>query len=270
MVAVPDRPLIPPRLTGSAILAVRVSSALDLSAQTVRDVVAVPENAQALLIFVAFVLPGIVYQSVWSRMRGPTPGELNATTKILRAFAVSTVLVLAYAVVLGPTLVEASNKRGWLYDNPRGAAALGIVFLFVVPAGLAVGEQLWGKWPNRPHWDGWERLSQYDPTPTAWDFAFRDREPCFLRLLTDDGRWVGGWFDPHSFASSFPQPRELFIAREWVMDLDGEFIREVTGSRGVYVRCDDVRAVEFLADQERDTTALTSETRDSEPEMEAS
>jgi hypothetical protein len=212
-------------------------------------VVGIPESAPALLILVAFVLPGVVYQSVRSRLRGPTPDELNITTKVLRAAAVSTVLMLTYGIVIGPTLRDAANSRGWLYNHPRGAASLGLILLFAIPAALAIGEHLWTQWRDKPEWGDWEMLSQRDPTPTAWDFAFRDREPCFLRVLTNDGRWVGGWFDGSSYASSFPQQRELFITREWVMGEDGEFRREVTGSRGVYVRCDDARAVEFLEAQ---------------------
>jgi hypothetical protein len=220
--------------------------------------VGLPGTVPQLLILVAFVLPGVVYQSVRSRLRGPTPDELDATTKVLRATAASTLLALIYGIFLGPAVRDALRGSGWLYDHPRSVAVLGLFLLFVIPVLVAVVEQLWVRWKAGLPWG--EHLMQYNPTPSAWDFAFRDLAPCFLRVLTDDGRWVGGWFDATSFASSFPQPREIFIAAEWIMGEDGEFQSEVDGSLGVYVRCDDIRAVEFIAPQDNDRTGVASDT----------
>jgi hypothetical protein len=185
----------------------------------------VPSTVPQLIILVAFILPGVVYQSARSRLRGPTPDELNsATNKVLRAAAVSTALVLLYAVLLGPQLADLAHGQGWLADHPRWAAVIGLVLLLAVPVALAIGEQRWTLWEGRPSWLTWltlKGLTTYDPTPAAWDFAFRDREECFVRVLTGEGRWVGGWFDPDSFASSFPEARELYIAQQWKMSEDG-------------------------------------------------
>jgi Family of unknown function (DUF6338) len=207
----------------------------------------IPSSVPQLIILVAFILPGIVYQAVRSRLRGPTPDELNATSKVLRAATVSTALVLVYAAVLGRELVNVTYGRGWLAEHPRVTAGIGLILLLAVPVGLAIGEQWLTLRRWRPTWLTFKALSTYDPTPAAWDFAFRDRPACFIRVLTDEGRWVGGWFDPESFASSFPQTRELYIAQQWKMGDDGAFEQEVTNSRGVYVRCDDARVVEFVA-----------------------
>jgi hypothetical protein len=235
----------------------------------------VPSSVPQLIILVAFILPGVVYQSARSRLRGPTPDELaSATNKVLRATAVSTALVLVYAVLLGPQLVDLARGQGWLADHPRGAALLGLVLLLAVPVALAIGEQRWTLWEGRPSWLTLKGLTTYDPTPAAWDFAFRDREECFVRILTGEGRWVGGWFDPDSFASSFPEARELYIAQQWKMTEDGAFEEEVTNSRGVYVRCDDARVVEFIAPEateEEGTIAVNgSELEDAEGTREAS
>ncbi len=206
----------------------------------------VPSSVPQLIILVAFILPGIVYQSVRSRLRGPAPDELNATSKVLRATAVSTALVLFYGLLIGPELVDLARGKGWLVHHSRWTALIGLVLLLVIPAALALGEQWWTLWEGRPAKLTLSGLTTYDPTPAAWDFAFRDREECFVRVLTNEGRWIGGWFDPDSFASSFPEPRELYIAQQWKMGEDGSFIDEVTNSRGIYIRCDDARVVEFI------------------------
>jgi hypothetical protein len=86
----------------------------------------------------------------------------------------------------------------------------------------------------------------YDPTPRAWDYAFREIEPTYVRVLTTDGTWLGGWFGENSFVSSYPEPREMFIQTAHLMDADGSFGAEQVGTNGMYVRCDDIRAVEFV------------------------
>lgn len=182
-----------------------------------------------------------------SRLRGPTPDQLDTSSRILRASAMSTFLALVYFGVFGDAMLRSADGTGWFAEHVRLSAVLAIVLVFVVPAALALLEQ-------RVHRDGLfprlrlRGLSTYDPTPTAWDHKFRavEAERTFVRVLTDDGRWIGGYFDAESYASSFPQPRELFIGLQYRMRDDGAFAEPVEGSDGVYVRCDDVRLVEFL------------------------
>lgn len=97
----------------------------------------------------------------------------------------------------------------------------------------------------------------------AWDYAFRDREPSYVRVLTRDGRWVGGWLGPASFASSYPQPKELFIQTAHRMEEDGSFGEETPGTVGIYVQCEDALVVEFVEEvkpnAEHEAVASTQE-----------
>jgi len=54
------------------------------------------------------------------------------------------------------------------------------------------------------------------------------------------------WYGEDSFVSSYPEPREIFIQSAHLMTEDGTIGAELPGSNGLYVRCDDVRAVEFV------------------------
>src|SRR6266542_6631364 len=93
----------------------------------------VPSSVPQLIILVAFILPGVVYQSVRSRLRGPAPDELNATSKVLRATAVSTALVLFYGLLIGPELVDLARGKGWLVHHSRWRALIGLGLLLVIP-----------------------------------------------------------------------------------------------------------------------------------------
>jgi hypothetical protein len=206
-----------------------------------------PGNGFQLLIVLLFLLPGTVYQFVRSRLRGPHPDDASALNRVLRAVGVSTGLTALYALLVGPQLLEAirsaqESDRALGYVRPLALSA--VALLFLVPAAIALivfaVSQI-----DRSNWPTWTKLS-YDPTPRAWDWAFTNVEPSYVRILTTDGRYLGGWYGGASFVSSYPEPREMFIEAAYYMDPSGAFGDEVPGTGGMYVRCDDIRLVEFI------------------------
>lgn len=204
----------------------------------------IPSTAGQLLLTLAFVIPGFVYQGARSRFRGPTPADGSTSTRVLQALAVSAGLDAIYAVALGPTLVRllrpaTSGAPAGVIDHPRQSGLLALLLLFVIPVGLAALDYLRLR-------KGWDPRLSYDPTPRAWDYTFRDIGPCYVRVLTVEGTWLGGWYGENSFVSSYPEPREMFIETAHLMGGDGSFGAEQLGSNGIYVRCDDVRAVELV------------------------
>jgi hypothetical protein len=63
-----------------------------------------------------------------------------------------------------------------------------------------------------------------------------------------DGTYLGGVYGRDSFTSSYPEPNAVFLQEAWPLKENGAFEHApVSGSRGVWIKCDDVRAVEFLA-----------------------
>jgi hypothetical protein len=207
----------------------------------------IPGSFAQLTIVLFFVVPGSVYQAVRERLRGPVPGDLNFSSKLFRALGVSAGLMAVYTAIGGSRLVRLTEERGhtspsWkgFLDHASVNGWLAIGLFLVIPALLALA-------------DFWRAAGKvtfknltYDPTPRAWDYAFKDIEPCYVRVLTTDGVWLGGWFGERSFISGFPEPREMYIETAHKMSDDGTIGDEQPWSAGIYVRCDDIRAVELL------------------------
>lgn len=227
----------------------------------------VPATLTQVLIALILLLPGSVYQVARSRFRGPTPDDASATNRVLRALGFSAGLDALYLILFGAKLTQLFIDRSGKLSPPAAIAhsrVLGIwafVLIIVVPTAAALLELglvlLVPYLRSKPKGSWIPRLS-YDATPRAWDFTFRNAEDCFVRLLMPDGRYLGGQFSPASFASGFPEPREIYIHKAWKMGTDGEFVTEQAGTLGIYVRCDDVRAVELLAIQTTPTPASPS------------
>jgi hypothetical protein len=201
-----------------------------------------PSTVVQLVLLVLLVLPGITYQFLRERWRGPVPGERDFGERVLRAVVASIALDVAYLIVAGPALLRLARgdgASGWsgFVEQPRLIGLVAALLFLVVPAaGAAVLS-----WVER------RRLkSTFRATPTAWDHAFHDREPCFVRVRLKDGNWAGGWYGNRSYASSYPHPAELYLESARVMSHDGEFGVRVPGTDGLRLRAEDFDVLEFV------------------------
>lgn len=53
-------------------------------------------------------------------------------------------------------------------------------------------------------------------------------------------------YAPHSYATSYPQPPELYLEESWRMRTDGSFAEPVIHSAGLYVKASDFDVLELL------------------------
>jgi len=199
-------------------------------------------TVQQVVLVVFFVLPGISYQFVRERMRGPVPGERDLSERVLRALTASIALDAIYLMAIGPQIVHLIRPASgpWFSTaaaQPRQAAAVSLALFVVIPAAAA---WLVGLVERRRH------PSRFDPVPTAWDSAFRGRSTCFVRARLKSGAWVGGWYGRHSRASAYPNLADLYLESAYEMGDDGSFGSRVQASGGLYVRVDDVEFLEFV------------------------
>lgn len=218
----------------------------------------IPGTEGQLLILLLFILPGSVYQTVRTRLRGPIPSDHDATSKVLRALAVSTGLNAVYLAAFGDALLTPLQARSLAAlnggINVHLAGLWALAFLFVVPGLLACVVFWAGRW-------NWRSMRQkvvsdeqmakmhlehlaYYPAPRTWDFSFLEQGDLWVRVKHSDGSWTGGKYGGASLVASFPEPLDLFLEEAWVMGPAGEFIEPVARSKGVYVRCEDAVAVE--------------------------
>lgn len=207
-----------------------------------------PSTALQLGMLVLLVLPGITYQFLRERWRGPVPGERDLGERVLRSIAASILLDALYLVVAGPALAGLARDvaaGGWtgFVQQARLAGLLSLLLFVAVPA-LAAGVVTW--WQRRRL-----RGARYRSTPTAWDRMFQNRGSCFVRVRLKDGVWAGGWYGSRSYATSYPQSTEIFMQTAWIMAPDGRFVRPIKGSAGLYLRVVDLEMLELLLPPEQ-------------------
>src|SRR5262245_40959968 len=116
-----------------------------------------PTTVLQVALLILFLLPGVVYQLLRERWRGPVPGESVPADRILRAVAASIALDSVYAIVAGPWLLElARGRRGWngVADHPRLVGFLGLLLFIVIPAAAAGAVSYWQRRRLRSRYRG--------------------------------------------------------------------------------------------------------------------
>ncbi|KDN87447.1 DUF6338 family protein [Kitasatospora cheerisanensis] len=216
-----------------------------------------PSTVQQLAVLVAMVLPGIFYQAVADRLRGPHASEQEPQNRFLRSVAISGLLDALYAVAAGPWLARLLTGDGGplagVLRHPRQAGLAVLLLVVLVPSAAAWAASALHRRRERAH---------YEPTPTAWDFLFADREPCFVRIRLKGGRWVGGWLGPRSAVSAFPQPQDVYLESQWRLSGDGTFLGRVAGTAGVYVKGSEIEVLELVAPPEPARAAVPEARRE--------
>lgn len=208
-----------------------------------------PTSGTGLLVFLLFVVPGFVYQAVRISVRGRLPFDLELSTRIVRAVVTSGMFGLAYLFILGDTLIDAAHGTGYGFDHPREGAVLAFLGGIAIPAGLALIPAPDWRWIGKLR-AKLPEVTKYDFTPTAWDKAFQSAGECFIRVLTNDNRWIAGYYGSASYATSYPEPQQLFLERAYEVSADGTFGAEIEGTRGVIVDCTAIQLLQVLAGTE--------------------
>lgn len=211
----------------------------------------IPSNLFGIFYLVFLVLPGVVWIGVRSRLRGYLAKDNEVASRILQALGVSAVLDGLYLIAFGPWLIELAmqsfNGSQLTTLNLRWTATLALLLFVAVPAALSylvyaewrkpnVGPQIWLPFPG-----------PYRSTPTAWDRVMTSKVDQYVRIRIESGRWVGGWYNGDAYFSTYPEPRDLFIARQYEVDAEGKFVKPVEDSAGFWIRIQDHYVVEWLS-----------------------
>jgi hypothetical protein len=205
-----------------------------------------PTSVTQLLLLLLFVVPGFVYQAVRISVRGRLPLDIELSTRIVRAIVSSGIFALVYLILVGQPLIDTAQGHGYAFEHPRVGALLALSGGIAIPALLAL--------VRVPDWDWLQDLrarlpevTQYDPTPTAWDKTFQGIGECFIRILNRDDRWIAGYYGPASYATSYPEPHQLFLEKAFHVSDDGTIGSEIDGSQGVLIDCTGIQLLQVVA-----------------------
>jgi hypothetical protein len=207
----------------------------------------VVETFQGIAVLVIAVVPGALF--LWSFERIAGAWGISLSDRLLRFVGISVFLhVLAAPVTytlwrdyLRPDSFDNGNVflPLWLWPVAVGYVAVPVL----LGTGLAIGLKKELKWLTT--------LQVAPSPPTAWDAIFSAEPEGWILIRLKSGRWIGGRYAEGSYAGGFPEPPDLFLSEEYVVDQESEdFARNAEGDPrpqgewGVLVRWDEVEYLE--------------------------
>ncbi|OII06955.1 DUF6338 family protein [Curtobacterium sp. MCBA15_008] len=231
----------------------------------------VPTSAFGVVVLVVMLVPGLVYGLVRRGLRGFQYDDLTVDARIAQALVISVALDAVYVVAGGawfaslvtfsgsevaiqapvplslavlvgavgvPALLAALRHSPYRFRRNETAREGASVRTSTEPSRL---RQIARRMPLQLR-----RTVYYDSVPTAWDWAATNPSQRLVRVRLADGRFVGGFFGPGSYVSTYPEPRDLYLSHQYQMNDDGSFAGPIPGTAGLWLRVIDDYIVEFL------------------------
>lgn len=212
----------------------------------------VPTDAFGVLALVVLVLPGIVWISVRTAVRGRRANDADVAGRVLQALAISVALDAAYLLILGPSAIRrlsAVSEPGTPGIRMTAAAVLTLgVAVPALAAYLVNGKTALRKvHPRAPKWCRLPlRTTANQSTPNAWDWAAPNLGGRWVRIRTAEGKWVGGWFGNGSYISTYPEPHDIYVIDQHAVAKDGTIGDLVPDSAGFWMALKDGDIVEWI------------------------
>lgn len=207
-----------------------------------------PATGTALLILVVFVLPGFVTILVKERIY-EVPDEQHAFERLLQTLYYS---LLVYSIPAILAVLVGTNRSDFerLFEGEsdlRVTAAIAVAIALILPISVAYAGRRWMISEYRQHLLARLKVSITHRTPSSWDYAWEDGEPCLVVAKLKNGETVGGYYGPKSHSGYGSQHRDLFLEERWSVTPDetGDTrLERLERTLGVWLAADEIVAVE--------------------------
>jgi hypothetical protein len=220
-----------------------------------------PATGPALIILVAFALPGFVTVLIQERtyLHAEDPTTLD---RLLRVFYYSVWSYLILAVVALALSIDRGDVERFYReqeDDPAILVCIAAALILGPSLAIATATRLWhGSRAQR-----WvlhiARVNERHQEPTAWDFFFRQGRGAYVRVTFKDGGRVYGYYGNASFSAYAKDGPDLFLERHYA-DVHDWFGPEAKGTCGVWIKTQDVVSVEFYSPDDAACTSPARET----------
>lgn len=206
-----------------------------------------PATGSALLVLVAFVLPGFVALLIGERthrvpVRNRSPFELLLIATYYSVISWGIIALASWPFGLD----RADLRRMYRRESLGQLAGLGLLAVLVVPALVATVARLWWRSKNwRPRVLKWLRIHEGHSIPTAWDELFYRRKPAMVRAVLTDSRIVGGYYGSNSFPGYGEESQDLLLEQRWTLNDRHWFVKPAEGSHGLWLSAGSIVSLEL-------------------------
>lgn len=192
------------------------------------------DSTQTLFLTLAFIVPGFIIDSVFSKFVPRQRPESHVA--FLRYLTFSCLNYALWCWLLYWVIFEKpSVKTGFL-----------CWVLVTIASPIVVALLL--SYAHQYRWLGWlahkVRLHIIHTTPTAWDYVFSRQEPSFVQITLANGTRIRGVYSSGSFSSSDPGQRDIYV--EQACRLDGREWKPLSRGTSVLITSQNIEYIQFI------------------------
>jgi len=188
-------------------------------------------NSSKLFIFILFVVPGFLSMKAYNVFH-PTV-QIDTSKAIVEVVSYS---CINHAIWFIP--IYYFEGLGFKFSHPFIYFCFYMIVLIISPILLAL---IFSKARVLP----WIKNLLPHPTGRSWDYYFGLRKTAWVVVTLKDGKTIGGYYGSDSFASSAPEPEQLYLEQSWHINSDGGFDSVKDKTQGVLILSKDIEKIEF-------------------------
>ncbi len=181
-----------------------------------------------------FILPGFVINNIVNQINPPP--RHNDSIFFLKCFGYSIVSCAVWCwlyliVIKSPCMGTGVRWLLLAIISLLGSAMIGFI--------IALAK--YHQWIDHGLWHF--KVKTIHHTPTAWDYYFSQQEPVYMIITLVDDTLLLGWYSTHSFTSSDPDERDIYVEKAYRLEGDQWVTDEQ--SAGFYISKDQIKVIEF-------------------------
>ncbi|MGM3162603.1 DUF6338 family protein [Dickeya undicola] len=185
-----------------------------------------------LMIFILFVIPGFISLKIYEILQPSVKKE--SSKLIIDAVAYSCINYAAWGIplyyMIATKIVSLNSPCFYVY-----LFLLLIIFPIINPITLIRIRKCNFISDRLPH-----------PTGRPWDYFFGLKQCCWVIVTMKDGSQVAGAYKKNAFASSSPEPEQIYLSEHWVLNSDGGFERPRNNTLGIIILSSEIKTLEFF------------------------
>ncbi len=184
-----------------------------------------------LLLLVTFFIPGFIYLKSYRLLVADTKTDFSKEWYEALGVSIINFILFSYPIY---KIFETDV----LEEYP-----LAFFFLFVLM--IIVAPVLWAFVFYKISSKKWFSRFLINPTKSAWDSHFSQRESYYVIITLKNGKIIGGKYGMNSFSSVFPQKNDIYIEELWKLNNKGGFKYRIEQTQGILITEGEISTIEF-------------------------
>jgi hypothetical protein len=185
-----------------------------------------------IILLAIFFVPGFVYLKAYRLFFAESKTDFSKDLYEAIGFSFIIAILFAYPLLI-------INQKEFINNNPL---IYSLAMIFVVVVIPILGAKIYHIIVN----EKWFNKKMVNPIKSPWDSFFSRRE-CFWVIVTlKNGRKIGGKYSIGSYASTFPNPKEIYLKEVWKLNERNGFVKIKNNSEGIIITENEISTIEFL------------------------